>query len=129
MATPINIKFPLAHSPKGAFATNDTTHLAVLDDLKILLLTNYGERPIHWDFGANIRPLLFELKGPDLFQAVQDAVLTAVEKWMPFVNVVNLDVADESTDPTLGPNQIQVRLEFTVGKIEIVSTLTQRISL
>ena len=56
----INLQFPLRRSSKGAFATNDSTINAVVDDLKLLLLTNHGERPVHGDFGANLRSIIFE---------------------------------------------------------------------
>ena len=56
----INVMFPMKKSSSGAFQTNITTFDAVRDDLKILLLTNHGERPIHYDFGANLRSAIFE---------------------------------------------------------------------
>jgi phage baseplate assembly protein W len=56
----INLKFPLRRSSAGAFETNVTTIAAVTDDLKILILTNFGERPMQYDFGANLRSVVFE---------------------------------------------------------------------
>lgn len=128
MADPINMKWPMRHGTKGAFETNEDTFDAILDDLKILILTNFGERPVHFDFGANLRPLIFELQGADLRQAINDSVIAAVEKWMPFVNVVNLTVDDETTVTTLRPNEVHITLEFSVGNIDITRILRQRIS-
>ena len=128
MADPINFQWPVRHGSKGAFETNENTFDAIQDDLKILILTNFGERPIHFDFGANLRPLIFELQGSDLRQAISDTIIAAIEKWMPFVNVVNLTVDDETTSTTLRPNEVHISLEFSVGNIDITRILTQRIS-
>jgi phage baseplate assembly protein W len=128
MADPINIKWPLRRGRRGAFEINEDTFDAILDDLKLLILTNHGERPVHFDFGANLRPLIFEFRGADLRQVIKDSVIAAIETWMPFVNVVNLTVSDETTDTTLGPNQIHLKLEFSVGNIDITKILTQRIT-
>jgi len=128
MANPINIKYPLRHGKAGAFEINEDTFDAIIDDLRILILTNYGERPVHYDFGANLRPLIFEFRGEDLRQAINDSIITAVEKWMPFVNVVSLTVEDETTNHILGPNQIHLKLEFSVGNIDITKILTQRLT-
>jgi len=128
MATPINLQFPMRRSPQGSFATNESTLDAIADDLKILLLTNYGERPIHYDFGANLREVIFELQGDDLSQSIEDHIVVAIEKWMPFVNVINIDVQDKTTTPTLRSNEIHVKIEFSVGNLDSTKTLEQKIS-
>ena len=124
MADSINLRFPLRPGSAGAFATNASTIDAVVDDLRILLLSNHGERPIHGDFGANLRSIIFE-PGPAVLQKAEDLVLSAIEKWMPFVQVTNIVVGDSTTDATLPPNQLSIKLNFTVGQIE--GSLNQRI--
>lgn len=125
MAKSINLKFPLKRSPKGAFETNNTTIAAVTDDLRILLLTNYGERPIHYDFGANLRRVLFEQEGADVRQKVADSIVSAVERWMPFVSLEEITVDDSTTKSTLRPNEVRVTIKFTVAGLQGV--LTQEI--
>lgn len=120
----INIKYPLSKSPKGGFATNDTTIEAIADDIRILLLSNYGDRPIHYTFGANLRSITFE-QGSSLAQKAKDLIVAALEEWMPFVEVIDLQVRDSNTDPSLRSNEINIRLEYSVG--QIVGVLNQRI--
>ena len=120
----INFQFPFRRGVAGGFATNNATIEAVRDDLRILLLSNHGERPIHGDFGANLRVLLFE-PGPGVATRAEDLILAAIEKWMPFVRVLEIEVRDESDDNTLRPNEIRIQLKFEVGQIEGV--LDQRI--
>lgn len=118
MVKSINLKFPLKRSPKGAFEVNNTTIAAVTDDLRILLLTNYGERPIHYDFGANLRRVLFEQEGADVRQRVADSIVSAVERWMPFVFLEEITVDDSTTKPTLRPNEVRVTIKFSVAGVQ-----------
>ena len=120
----INFQFPFRKGVAGGFAVNNTTITAVKDDLKILLLSNHGERPIHGDFGANLRRLIFE-PGPNVTTRAEDLILAAIEKWMPFVRILELEVRDETDDNTVGPNELRIQLRFEVGQIE--GLLDQRI--
>lgn len=112
---PINLKVPLRRSPRGAFATNDSTLEAVADDLKCLILTNHGERVIHYDFGANLRALIFE-QGIDVKQQIADAITSAVEKWMPFVAIRDMQIILSDEDLSVPNNQVKVKISFFVGK-------------
>lgn len=113
----INIKYPLQKSNAGGFATNRTTIEAITDDLRILILSNYGERPIHYDFGANLRKIVFE-QGRDLPQKINNAIRAAVNKWMPFVNILSIDVLDSSTNSTLQDNEVRIRITFAAGQLQ-----------
>ncbi len=120
----INYKFPLRNGEQGAFALNTSTIDAVVDDLKILLISNHGERPIHGDFGANLRSILFEQES-GVIQKAEDLVLSAIEKWMPFVRVLSIEVDNEKTKTSVKPHELLISLRFEVGQIE--GALTQRI--
>jgi phage baseplate assembly protein W len=115
----INIKFPLEKGTAGAFAVNDETIQAVADDLKILILTNWGERVANYTFGANLRPLIFEQEGDELNQKVSDAINSAIERWMPYVNVLEIVVLDHRSDLSLGDNEVKVNLTFSVGDTDL----------
>lgn len=112
----INLKYPLRKSSLGAFETNQATIDAVRDDLKILILTNHGERPAQYDFGANLRSAIFD-QGDGLVEKVRDLITIAVNKWMPFVTLNDIQVLTSETDTTLLPNQVRIIIEFSVGKI------------
>lgn len=121
----INIKFPLRPGAQGAFETNDTTIEAVKDDIRILLITNHGERPVQYDFGCNLRALLFENMTDDLSVRIEDAITAAIDKWMPFVTILSVDVLTSITDSTLRENEVLINLNFAVGQQQ--DLLQQRI--
>jgi phage baseplate assembly protein W len=91
--TPIGIKTPLEiRNGNGdeIFVTYDNLASTVSDNLKNLLLTNWGERLGFYNFGANLKPLLSELVSQDDFDsAAISRINDAVTKWMPFISLEN----------------------------------------
>jgi phage baseplate assembly protein W len=88
-APPIGIKTPLELGEKdGIFKMHHAIDDTVGDNLRNLILTNWGERLGLYAFGANLRPLLADWKTQDEFdtQAIQ-RISNAVLKWMPYVNL------------------------------------------
>jgi len=116
----VNIAFPLKKSSKGAFTMNEETIEAVSDDLKILILTNYGERVVNYFFGANLREYLFEFIGDDLKQAIGDAILIAVEKWMPYVKIIDTKISTNEDDFNLSEHEIEIKVKFSVGETDLI---------
>ena len=76
------------------------------------------------DFGANLRSLIFEQKGEDLNAALQDRIRSAVNKWMPYVNILNIDALDSSTTPYLPENEVRLSITFSIGTIDDLSVLS-----
>ena len=110
----INFKTPFKKSTRGGFEMNETSTEAIADDIRNLLKTNFGERLIHWDMGANLRGLIFENKGEDLKQKISDSIVSAVEKWLPFVTLSKIEVFDSVSNQSLGDNEVLVQLSFLV---------------
>lgn len=122
----LNIAFPLRTGLAGAFETNKTTLDAVKDDLRILLLTNHGDRLIYGDFGANLRGLLFENMSQDFETRIQDSIVSAVEKWMPFVTVKDIQVKTGQTDLSLGSNETRIKVFFSVNNSNLEDVIEVR---
>lgn len=128
MPNALNIAFPIVKGSDGAFKTNSDTLSAITDDLRILLLTNHGERPCNFNFGANLRGLVFEAEGNLLEQAIKDRIQVAIDTYMPFVKIQRMTVDTQATSPNVAENQIQIFIAFTVGAIPQVATLTQNLN-
>ena len=72
----------------GIFATNYTTLTQAKDNLKNLILTHKGERLMQPEFGCDVWLLLFEPISPDYIeQRIESAILDAVSKWLPYLNI------------------------------------------
>lgn len=90
--TPIayGIKTPLKLSYKDGFLEmNYSIEDQLADNLRNLLLTNWGERLGHYYFGANLRPITTELvSSQDEFDSEAiTRIKNAVTKWMPFIDL------------------------------------------
>lgn len=125
----LNIKFPLRKGAAGAFDLNETTLDAVRDDLRMLLLTNHGERLVHGLFGANLRALLFENMSQDFETRIQDAIVLSVERWIPFVSVKDIEVKTGQNDLSLGPNETNIKVFFSVNNTDLEDVLEVKFSI
>ena len=115
----INLKFPLRSYRKGFFEMNNTTTAAVRENIKTLLMTVKGERVVNPSIGTNIPTLmgqLFEQIEPREMEAKIGAeITTALETWMPEVEMVGITVYTQDTVPggtALNRNDILIRMSY-----------------
>ena len=73
------------------------------------MLTIPGERVSQPEFGSSLHHVLFEQMDSDLKTSIEDAINEAVEMWLPYVTITNVDV----TFDTANPNLANVAIEFS----------------
>tara|TARA_R110002020_G_scaffold24388_2_gene80328 strand:- start:84 stop:494 length:411 start_codon:yes stop_codon:yes gene_type:complete len=87
---PIGISFPLT---VGTQRQNFVTTQQVHSNLKNLIMTMKGERLMQPNFGSDLYNLLFEqMDEMSLRDAALEAIKSAVEIWMPQVQINNIKV-------------------------------------
>lgn len=88
--TPIGIKTPVAlglNGTDGLLVMNTDLGDQISDNLRNLILTNFGERLGFYDFGANLRPLMTDLVSLDDFDSEAiSRIRNAIQRWMPYVD-------------------------------------------
>lgn len=116
-APPIGIKTPLQLSPRsGLFDMHTDISKQISDNLRNLLLTNHGERLGFYDFGANLRPILFDL-GTDTGDAEAiSRIKGAVRKYMPYVALAEFQVFVDRID-NKRVAKIGIQVTYSVPKI------------
>ena len=64
------------------------------------MLTNKGERYLQPDIGLNLRKFLFEQITDDIQETIKIEIVETLDKWLPFVNVeeLNINAEEDSTD-------------------------------
>jgi len=88
--TPVGIKTPLKLDDRNIFAMHYNAADQIHDNLRNLLLTNWGERLGIYEFGANLKELTSEFTSIDSFDEEAIArIRNTVSRWMPFVNLKN----------------------------------------
>lgn len=108
---PIGIRTPLSLGDNDIVATTTNLGIQLTDNLRNLILTNWGERLGFYDFGANLRPLMAELVSQDDFDSEAiSRIKDAVTKWMPYVE---LQEFLSETDRTENKNTAVIRLTIT----------------
>lgn len=120
--SPIGIKTPirLGANGEGILSMHTNIQDVVADNLRNLLLTNYGERLIHFDFGANLRPLVAEFSSKDNFDSeAMIRINTAVSKWMPFISLTAFDSRPEFID-TQYTGRIVITVIYSVAQLGII---------
>ena len=118
----VNLKFPLRSFRKGFFEMNNTTLDAVREDIKILLLTKKGERVVSPNIGTNIPILLGEIFEPvkksEMETRIGAEIRSALETWMPFVTMTNIEVFTVDDAPigtNIKENDILVRMDYLLN--------------
>jgi len=102
---PVGIKTPLAlgEGRSGIFQMNFASFDQVSDNLKNLILTNWGERLGNFYYGANLRPLTTELTNQDDFDSeAMQRIQQAVSNFMPYVE---LETFNSDFDKTFSPTE------------------------
>ena len=110
----VGLSMPLGRQPgsgDGYFATTKTTIDAVKEDIKLLLLTQQGERIFQPTLGMNIRRFLFEQITENTVIEIENDIVATFSRWLPFVqlNDIQIDLKDQDR------NKIKIDIKFNIA--------------
>jgi phage baseplate assembly protein W len=109
MAQAIGITLPIQIGNMGYFQQAFDTLTQVKSNFINLILTRKGERVHQPEFGCGIHDYLFEQLTPENIEGARLSVVTAVERWMPFLELVQFEL-------NASPNELDNnRLRLYVG--------------
>ena len=107
--TYIGLSFPLRRDKFNDFAMTKNSLEQAQHNLKNLLLTSPGERAMQPEFGSNIRAICFEQIDKNLPVTIEKEVRNAVEIWLPYINIQEVNTLTEDQDQ----NKIHVEIKFS----------------
>jgi phage baseplate assembly protein W len=119
MSISVTFPFALSTGSVGYLESSDSIIDAIRSNVQSLLLTNWGERVMHFDFGCNFREFLFEQQAVSLKVSIASRVKSQLAKWMPFLQLESIFVAFSSEDPSVPDPGFRVRLEISYGNVPI----------
>lgn len=93
-----------------AFNQAFTSYEQIKSNIKNILLTKKLERIMNPGFGSGLQELLFEQNDDSLISDITDSINDAVEKWLPYVSIENVNVT--STNQQKDKNEIYVSIAF-----------------
>jgi len=124
-ALPVGIRTPLRLDDKNLFAMHFNIADQVHDNLRNLLLTNWGERVGLYDFGANLQELTTELSNIDAFdEEAINRIRSAVNKWMPFVGL-NDFVSEIDNERNTSTGIVKITITYSIAQLGIENKALQ----
>ena len=111
---PVGITIPYTRGKSGYFQQTFSDIERAHTNLKMLLMTAKGERPMMPTYGSDLRSLLFNPGESEYDDLLNEAVQEATEKWMPEIAVVSVAV-DREVDTA--PNSALLHITFSILSI------------
>ena len=110
----VGLQMPLGRQPGSGdvfFASTKTTIDAVKEDIKMLLLTQQGERLFQPLLGMNIRRFLFEQITENTVIEIENDIVSTFSRWLPFVqlNDIKIDITEQDK------NKIKIDIKFNIA--------------
>jgi len=109
----IGLGVDLSFGNPGIFKTLYTSNDQAKANIRNLLLTRKGERYNQINFGTNLLSLVFEPSNDNLKELISAEISAALNFWLPYIVVQNLEILNVDDDPTL-LNTTKIQLTYTV---------------
>jgi phage baseplate assembly protein W len=105
-----------------AFTQTYQTIDQVRSNIKNLLLTKKGERLMQPTFGSGLQEVLFEQITDETAAKIETSIVSALEKWLPYVSVadISVDINNQLKDT----NSVGVSIKFSIAGNPDLSTVT-----
>lgn len=117
MSAGISAKLPLAYTKSsGPYLLTQGLTENTKQNLKNLIFTNPGERVMDPNFGVGFYNLLFENATDDILEDLKERLFTQVDKYLPFVQILNVDTRLEE-------NTAYLRVEYIIPSLSVSDSL------
>ena len=117
------ISFPPHLGPDGRVAWSEG-EANVREAIRIILLTDQGERLLLPDFGGNLGRYLFEPNTVTTRQLIADRITKALEQWEPRILVESVDVEPDPDDSQAAIATINYKLVATQVRARVSLSVT-----
>jgi phage baseplate assembly protein W len=106
-----SVKLPLSVDPiDGIYCLNKTSLEGIKQNLKMIILTNPGERIMIPEFGVGLKKLLFEQDTDNLRDEIIYNIKNQVNTYLPVVKI--LDVLIFNNEENL--NSLNIRIIYSI---------------
>ena len=130
VSTPIRIgiltPLTIGNNDEGLLAMSYNVGVQMKNNLKDLLMTNWGERVGRYNYGANLLPLVTEYEsGVDAFDsAAMSRIMTAVSTWMPYVELENFESRPGNANYQ-GVGNVSILVDYSIPRAQVTTTRLQ----
>ena len=120
----ISPKLPLQVDVQdGPYRLTKTVSEALTHALKMIILTNPGERVMDPNFGAGILSYLFDNFSPSVYDEITDSIQEQVSIYLPQVNIEEVkfhtrDTAGQNLDELVESNVLAITIRYSIPQID-----------
>ena len=120
MANGLSAALPLiVDETDGPYRLNKTINELARQNLKMIILTNPGERVMDPLFGVGLQRYLFENQSRTLTSSILGRISAQVEKYLPYISLENVSATVVGSSQT----QLWVQVEYNVSGDPLLQTL------
>ena len=109
----------LNESDNGGFEMIATLNMMIKQNLKMLILTNPGERVMVPNFGVGIRRYLFEVVSDEVYAEIDSKIKQQVSLYLPYLKITRVQFA---RDPN-NENRINLKIVYSVPRLSLFDEL------
>ena len=126
MASGLSPKLPLARSDEdGHYGLTKTIKEMASQNLKMLVLTNPGERIMDSNFGVGIRNFLFENNLPSTYETIRTRILGQTSEYLNYIDIKEISFNENAEGETqLETNIINLKIVYSVRGYNIKDILS-----
>ena len=111
----LSLPFVKSDGIEGWFKSTETTLDAVKQNLKLLMMTEKGERLMQPNVGLNLRSYLFQQIDKNTIDSVKADLTASFERLLPFIMVKNIQIDVTQLD-SIGKNTMNIRVDFSLSR-------------
>lgn len=119
----IGVTLPLGGAP--LFKLSYTTEEQAISNLKNLILTRKGERPLQPLFGSDVYSLLFENISENLNDELENSLREDIEFWLPYI-IIDEVIVDTNEDYNTVSISLKVRVTETGANTQITILVSEQ---
>lgn len=114
-------KLPLIYdSEDGLYGLNKKISDTIRQNLKMLLLTNPGERIMDSNFGVGLRRYLFEQDTEDLRIRLTSKIQEQIKKYLNYIEIKEINISKPNSNEE---NLMFINIRYSVPSLSIIDEL------
>lgn len=110
-------KLPLVYDKMdGPFSLNKDYKEITKQNLKMLILTNPGERIMMPDFGVGIKQYLFSLDNNEIRKDLSTNIYRQIQRYMPYISVDELSFSSAESNDN---NTLYILIKYRIDSLSL----------
>ena len=123
-------QLPLNIGPIDGYNLNTNFRQVAQQNLKMIVMTNPGERIMIPEFGVGIRTYLFENSTQTTFDTIEDKIREQVARYLPYISIEAIQFSSSEAgfnmpeiDPSSASNFVSIQIKYNIPSAFISDVL------